>query len=166
MLVGAPGRFVAFIISGSGNPPLLEWSLGSGRQGSMTAPLPQSPGPQRLELRIDPDTFELEAVVGKGRDQRRVAEKLSLGKGWKDLFGDGPRIALGCLEGTCAFRDLTWEGKDAKPPMISPAPPPLPPQQPLPEVARAPTPTPVTKAPPKKPAPPPPPPKKPAPKKR
>jgi eukaryotic-like serine/threonine-protein kinase len=161
MLVGpqGQGRYVAFIISGSGNAPLLEWNLGSGRQGSMTAPVAQSPGPQRLELRIDPDTFELEALVGKGRDQRRVAEKLSLGKGWKEVFGRQPHLGFGCLEGTCQFRDVSWEGLDPRPPTPPPLPAP-PPPTPQPEVARAPEARPQPKKPP------PPPPKKPAPKKR
>jgi eukaryotic-like serine/threonine-protein kinase len=161
MLVGGPGRYVAFITSGSGNPPLLEWSLGSGRQGSMTAPLAQSPGPQRLELKIDPDTFELEALVGKGRDQRRVAEKLSLGKGWKELFGDGPKIGFGCLEGTCQFRELSWAGLEESPP-APPTPPPPPPQ---PVIVRAPDPEPPRPVQVKKPAPRPEP-KKPGPRKR
>ncbi len=116
LLVGEPGRYVALVVSGTGAEPVLEWALGSNKRGAMTAPLPAGVIATHLELKIDPQTGELLALVGAGRDQRPLGEKLVLGAGWKALFGKPPRAAVGCLEGTCAFRGLRVEGLMPPPP--------------------------------------------------
>ncbi len=78
MLVGEPGRYVALIIPGNGDPPSLEWALGE-KRGSMSAPLVTGGATTFLELKIDPSTGELAALVGKGRDQRLLADSVTLG---------------------------------------------------------------------------------------
>ena len=110
LLVGEAGRYVALVVSGSGAEPSLEWALGGSKRGAMSAPLPAGASATHLELRIDPGTGELAALVGRGRDQRVLGERLVLGKEWKALFGEAPRAAVGCLEGRCAFRKLRVEG--------------------------------------------------------
>ncbi len=110
LLVGEAGRYVALVVSGTGAEPSLEWALGGSKRGTMSAPLPAGLAATHLELRIDPGTGELSALVGTGRDQRPLGEKLVLGKQWKALFGEPPRAAVGCLEGACAFRTLLVEG--------------------------------------------------------
>jgi len=62
MLVGDPGRYVALIISGTGDEPRLEWALGNERRGATLGRMPLAPGPQDLELRIDPVTGALSAL--------------------------------------------------------------------------------------------------------
>ncbi len=110
LLVGEAGRYVALVVSGTGAEPSLEWMLGGNKRGAMTAPLPAGLLATHLELRVDPTTGDLSALVGTGRDQRPLGEKLVLGKGWKTLFGEPLRAAVGCLEGSCAFRDVLIEG--------------------------------------------------------
>ena len=169
MLIGQQGRYVALVVSGSGAEPVLEWSLGPDKRGTMLAPLPTKAKEQALQLRIEPATGELYAEVGSGRDLRILADGLRLGPQWLALFGETPRAAVGCLEGTCAFHDLRVEGlvvpRPAPPPEPPVSPPPLtsakqPGKQPaVAAKAPPPPPPPVRKEPPKK-NPPPPPPKR------
>jgi hypothetical protein len=154
--VGEPGRYVALVVSGTGAEPTLEWSLGGTKRGAMTAPLPAGMQATHLELRVEPGSGELTALVGAGRDQRQLGERLMLGKGWKALFGDPPKPAVGCLEGTCAFKALLVEGlrSPERPP---PPPPPVavddPPEKPAEKpIAKASPPPPVKKNPPPPPA--------------
>jgi hypothetical protein len=156
LLVGEAGRYVALVVSGTGAEPSLEWALGGSKRGAMTAPLPAGMAATHLELRIDPGTGELSALVGTGSDQRPLGEKLVLGKQWKTLFGEPPRAAVGCLEGSCAFRSLLVEGLRV-PSLVVPMQvlveetPPIPPR---PVAAKAPAPAPAKKAsPPPRPAP-------------
>jgi tRNA A-37 threonylcarbamoyl transferase component Bud32 len=137
MLLGDHGRYVALVVSGSGDEPMLEWSLGPDRKGVMTAPLPTKTEGQRLALRIDPETGELFAVVGADRDARVLGTGVWLGPYWRQLLSESPRPAVGCLEGTCAFRQVTLRGI-ALPSGLSP--PPLPPEDVLaqPETAAVP----------------------------
>lgn len=177
MLLGEHGRYVALVVSGGNSEPTLEWALGPDKRGFMQAPLPVKRVGQRLALRMDPETGELFAVSGEGRDARVLGDGLWLGPYWRQLLGDSPRLAVGCLEGRCVFRQVLVQGLDL-PSGLSP--PPMPradllepddgdqqdlkvPQAKKPpgkQVAIKPTPPP-----PKKP-PPPPPPKKPPPPKR
>ncbi len=123
MLVGDPGRYVALIISGTGDDPRLEWALGPEHRGTITTAMTFAPGSQVVELRIEPSTGALSALVGKDRDQRLLGTPVVLGSKWRELFGDNPRPALGCLEGTCAFHNVVLKGlKGAAPP---PPPPPV-----------------------------------------
>jgi hypothetical protein len=110
MLVGDTGRYVALIISGTGDDPRLEWALGPDHRGAMTTAMSLAPGAQQLELKIDPVTGALSALVGKDKDQRLLGSAVALGPKWKELFGENPHPALGCLEGTCAFHQLTLRG--------------------------------------------------------
>jgi hypothetical protein len=182
MLLGEHGRYLALVISGSGAEPTLEWSLGPDKRGLMKAPLVTPTQGLRLALRMDPEVGELYAVIGEGRDARVLGDGVWVGPQWRQELGDAPRLAVGCLEGTCAFRDVRLTGlelprglsppnfppddvlatpddapqgtrlQDKPPPRIKPAP-----------VAKpAPTPAPVKPAPNVKP--PPAPPKKPEPK--
>jgi hypothetical protein len=124
MLTGDPGRYVALIISGTGDEPRLEWALGSEHRGATIADMSVSPGPQHVELRIDPQTGALSAFIGKDKDQRLLAGNvLSLGPHWKDLFGEVPHAAMGCLEGTCAFHQVMVRGLKA--PALAVPPPPV-----------------------------------------
>lgn len=125
MLLGDHGRYVALVVSGSGGEPTLEWALGPDKRGVLTAPLPTRPDGLRLALRIDPETGELFGVVGAERDARVLGTGVWLGPYWKQLLGESPRFAVGCLEGTCAFRDVTLQGI-AMPRGLSP--PPFPPE--------------------------------------
>ena len=142
LLVGEAGRYVALVVSGTGAEPSLEWALGGNKRGAMTAPLPAGLAATHLELRIDPETGELSALIGAGRDQRPLGEKLVLGKQWKSLFGETPRAAFGCLEGSCTFRSTLVEGlKVAQvvvpvPPPLIEATPPIPPPVPDKQVAK------------------------------
>ncbi|MGV3624748.1 MAG: serine/threonine-protein kinase [Archangium sp.] len=145
LLVGEHGRYVALVISGENQEPTLEWNLGPDKRGLMQAPLAVKREGQRLSLRVDPETGELYAVAGEGRDARVLGYGLRLGPQWKQMFGDSPRAAVGCLEGTCVFRHVLVRGLElAKPP-----PPPQPevqPEQPKPQPVAAKTaPKPVAK---------------------
>jgi hypothetical protein len=97
----------------------------------------------------------LSAFIGKDRDQRLLGSTIALGPHWKELFGDVPKPALGCLEGTCAFHQVVLRGlrgaaaatspvaareeeETKKPVQVSqntvrkpPPPPPPPPRQPV-----------------------------------
>jgi len=123
MLVGETGRYVALIISGTGDDPRLEWALGPDHRGAMTTAMNLPSGPQQLELRIDPASGALSAWIGKDRDQRLLGSTVALGPKWKELFGEAPRPALGCLEGTCAFHNVVLKGLRGA---VAPPPPPPP----------------------------------------
>jgi|APLak6261679142_1056127.scaffolds.fasta_scaffold00040_56 hypothetical protein len=112
MMLGENGRYVALVVSGNGNEPTLEWVLGPDKRGFMQAPLPVKREGQRLTLRMDPETGELFAVSGEGRDARVLGDGLWLGPYWRQLLGDSPRLAVGCLEGRCVFRNLLIQGLD------------------------------------------------------
>jgi len=119
MLVGEPGRYVALVVPADGQPPALEWALGSDKRGTLSAPMPAG-GSQ--VLKIDPATGELAALIGKGRDQRPLGgDSVTLGPQWRKLFGEAPRAAVGCLEGVCRFSDLE-ERTLALPPPPEPKP--------------------------------------------
>ncbi len=121
MLLGGADRYVSLIISANGSDPLLDWSLGPDKRGQMTAPLPTGAKAVSLELRIDPVTGALSAVIGSERDARVLGDVLSLGPEWKSLFaGEFPRAGVGCLEGTCVFRKLTVEGLEKPAPPSPP----------------------------------------------
>ena len=110
MLLGEHGRYVALVISGGDTEPTLEWALGPDKRGFMQAPLPVKRVGQRLALRMDPETGELFAVSGEGRDARVLGDGLWLGPYWRQLLGDSPRLAVGCLEGRCVFHEVVVHG--------------------------------------------------------
>ncbi|MCC6336494.1 MAG: serine/threonine protein kinase [Myxococcales bacterium] len=110
MLLGDHGRYVALVVSGSGDEPTLEWSLGPDKRGVITAPLPTKTEGLRLALRIDPETGELFGVVGAERDARVLGTGVWLGPNWRQLLSETPRFAVGCLDGTCAFKQLRLQG--------------------------------------------------------
>ena len=121
MLEGDHGRYVALVVSGAGSEPTLEWALGPDKRGLMQAPLPTTSAGQHLSLRVDAETGTLFAIVGEGRDARVLGDGLWLGPAWRQAFGDEPRMAVGCLEGTCAFRELRVAGLEV-PSGLSPPP--------------------------------------------
>ncbi len=121
MLLGENGRYVAVVVSGNGNEPTLEWALGPDKRGFMQAPLPVKRDGQRLALRMDPETGELFAVSGEGRDARVLGDGLWLGPYWRQLLGDSPRLAVGCLEGRCVFHKVVVQGLEL-PAGLSPPP--------------------------------------------
>ena len=140
MLMGANGRHVTLAVSGR-TEPALEWVLGADRRGQMVAPVQIAATGQKLTLRVTP-TGELAATLGEGRDARALGEPLQLGKAWRELLGDSPRLALGCLEGRCVFRHVSVLGLEA--PKEAPPPPEpsveLPPPAPTPRPAPKPAP--------------------------
>lgn len=175
MLLGEPGRYVALVVSGAGEAPTLEWALGSEHRGTMSAAVALPAKATRLELKLNAATGELSAFVGEGADQRPLADPLSLGPKWEQLFGERPRGALGCLEGSCVFQKTRLAGTPPEPPAVplaDAAPPPSSPHSPAPApVALKPKPVTlsqavVTKRPVVPRPPPPPPPKKTVSKKR
>ncbi len=110
MLVGSTGRYVALIQEGSGAPLALEWALGE-RRGTMLGQ--DSPkGLTHLELEVDADGL-LRAFVGTGKDRRAIGEPLVLGREWQKQFGEVPRSAVGCIEGTCRVEGLSYTVKQA-----------------------------------------------------
>ena len=121
MLLGEHGRYVALVVSGGDTEPTLEWALGPDKRGFMQAPLPVKREGQRLALRMDPETGELFAVSGEGRDARVLGDGLWLGPYWRQLLGDSPRLAVGCLEGRCVFHQVLVEGLEL-PSGLSPPP--------------------------------------------
>lgn len=123
MLVGDHGRYVALVVSGTGEAPTLEWALGPDKNGATRAPLPTATRGQRLRLRIDPEAGLLFGIVGDGRDARVLGEGLWMGPDWRELLGDSPRVAVGCLAGRCAFRHLKAGGLELP---LGLTPPPLP----------------------------------------
>ena len=153
LLVGTEGRYVALIHTGAKAPLRLEWALGE-RSGTMLGQLAPE-GEAALEIKVDADGI-LQAFLGRGRDQRAIAEPLNLGPGWMEQFSITPRSAFGCIEGTCRADEFVYTVRQAPPPgTTAPVPPVVPP------VAKAVTAStvPAKAVTPKK-APPPPPPKK------
>ncbi|MFL5349255.1 MAG: serine/threonine-protein kinase [Hyalangium sp.] len=116
MLVGTTGRYVALIQEGSGAPLALEWALGE-RRGTMLGQASPT-GVAHLEMEVDPDGL-LRAFVGTGKDRRVIGEPLMLGREWQKQFGEVPRSAVGCIEGTCRVEGLNYSVKQA--PASSPA---------------------------------------------
>lgn len=117
MILGSNGRYIALVVSGGESEPTLEWALGPDKRGFMQAPLPIKARGQRLALRIDPQTGELLGISGEGRDARVLGDGLKLGADWRTLLGDAPRLAIGCLEGRCAFRQISAQGLEVPEPL-------------------------------------------------
>ena len=113
MLLGSPGRYVALIYNGAKAPLELEWALGE-RRGTMLGLAPHE-NEVVLELKVDAKGI-LQAYVGKGKDQRALAEPLNLGPGWMEHFGDAPAPAFGCIEGTCRADGFVYTVRKAPPP--------------------------------------------------
>jgi serine/threonine protein kinase len=105
MVVGATGRQVALVVSAGETPPVLEWAFGSDKRGAMLGGAPLR-GRTRVELNIDGRTGKLTAHVGAGKERRALGEPIALGDNWASLFAQPPRVALGCLGGSCSFREL------------------------------------------------------------
>jgi hypothetical protein len=110
MLVGTTGRYVALIHEGSGAPLRLEWALGE-RRGTMLAQA-SPPGVTHLEMEVDADGM-LRAFVGTGKDRRTIGEPLVIGRDWQKHFGEVPRSAVGCIEGTCRVDGFSYGVKQA-----------------------------------------------------
>ncbi|WP_224242263.1 serine/threonine-protein kinase [Hyalangium gracile] len=110
MLVGSTGRYVAFIQEGSGAPLRLEWALGE-RRGTMLGQASPT-GVAHLEMEVDAEGV-LRAFVGTGKDRRAVGEPLIIGRDWQKQFGEVPRSAVGCIEGTCRVEGLSYSVKQA-----------------------------------------------------
>jgi hypothetical protein len=105
MLLGTTGRYVALIHEGSGAPLRLEWALGE-RRGTMLAQASPS-GVTHLEMDVDAEGM-LRAFVGVGKDRRVIFEPLVIGREWQKHFGEGPRAAVGCIEGTCRVEGFSY----------------------------------------------------------
>jgi serine/threonine protein kinase len=118
-LVGEPGRYVAVVLSGAGEPIALEWALQDRRGTMLGAPSPAS-GTSRLELEVDAQGA-LRAFVGAGEDRRELGEPVLLGADWKRYFGKTPDAVLACVEGDCEARALELEAPRA--PAVAAAPP-------------------------------------------
>ncbi len=125
MVLGDHGRYVALVLSGSGNEPTLEWSLGE-KRGVLKVPLPTTLVGQRVALRLDPESGDLFAEVGAGRDTRVLGDGLRLGSTWREVLSDSPRMAVGCLDAACAFHDVVVTGLEAPAPVVLAPPPELP----------------------------------------
>jgi hypothetical protein len=123
MLVGTTGRYVALIHEGSGAPLRLEWALGE-RRGTMLAQA-SPPGVTHLEMEVDADGM-LKAFVGTGKDRRTIGEPLVIGRDWQKHFGEVPRSAVGCIEGTCRVEGFSYSVRKASgvpPSTVAEAPP-------------------------------------------
>jgi eukaryotic-like serine/threonine-protein kinase len=143
-LYGTPGRYVALVASGAGEPVALEIALGDQKRFATLGPPSPKDGTTHLELSID-RKGELLAFATIGRDRRPVGQPVALGSGWKKLFGKMPVATLACIEGGCEFRKISYEAlREPAPPPVAPVDPPKPP----PEVKPA---SGTTKAPPKTP---------------
>jgi hypothetical protein len=123
LLLGSKGRYVALVHNGAGEPLRLEWALGE-RRGTMLG-LASPEGEAALEIKVDADGI-LQAYVGRGKDQRAIAEPLNLGPGWMEHFGNEPVPAFGCIEGTCRAEGLTYIVRQAPPPGTTAPMPPVP----------------------------------------
>ncbi|HYV48734.1 MAG TPA: serine/threonine-protein kinase [Myxococcaceae bacterium] len=157
-LYGSPGRYVALVVSGAGEPVALEIALGDQKHFTTLGPPSPKDGTAHLELSID-RKGELLAFATLGRDKRAVGQPVSLGPGWKKLFGKAPAPSLTCIEGGCEFRKISYE--ILREPTAPPSPPLAsvdPPKPPEVKPASGTTKPPLT--PPKKTNPKPPPPKK------
>ena len=107
VLLGSPGRYVAVIVSGTGEPVAFEWALGE-RRGTMLGPPTPSGGAAHVKLQVD-RAGQLQAFVGTDQDQRPVGEPLYLGTDWRNSLGTPPTPALGCIDGECTFRQVGYE---------------------------------------------------------
>ena len=107
VLLGSPGRYVAVIVSGAGEPVAFEWALGE-RRGTMLGPPSPLGGAAHVKLEVD-RAGQLQAFVGTDIDQRPVGEPLYLGTDWRNSFGAPPTPALGCIDGECTFRQVGYE---------------------------------------------------------
>ena len=107
MLLGSPGRYVAVIVSGAGEPVAFEWALGE-RRGTMLGPPSPTGGAAHVKLEVD-RAGQLQAFVGTDIDQRPVGEPLYLGTDWRNSFGAPPTPALDCIDGECTFRQVGYE---------------------------------------------------------
>jgi hypothetical protein len=107
VLLGSPGRYVAVIVSGVGEPVAFEWALGE-RRGTMLGPPSPPGGAAHVKLEVD-RAGQLQAFVGTDIDQRPVGEPLYLGTEWRNSFGAPPTPALGCIDGECTFRQVGYE---------------------------------------------------------
>lgn len=130
VLYGTAGRYVAIVLSGSGEPVTFEWALGE-RRGAMLGPPSPRDGTAHLELSID-RLGEMRAFATLGRDKRAVGEPVSLGRGWRKYFGKMPIPSLVCIEGSCEFNRISYELLEPPPPSSSPPAP----VQPKPSAAR------------------------------
>jgi len=110
MLVGTTGRYVAFILEGSGAPMRVEWALGERRGAMLGQASPQ--GLSHLEMEVDAEGV-LKAFVGTGKDRRPIGEPLIIGREWQKHFGEPPRLAVGCIEGTCRVEGLSYSVRKA-----------------------------------------------------
>jgi serine/threonine protein kinase len=107
VLVGSAGRYVAVVVSGTGDPVAFEWALGE-RRGTMLGPPSPPGGVAHVKLEVD-RAGQLQAFVGTDVDQRPVGEPLYLGTDWRNSFGAPPTPALGCVDGECTFRQVGYE---------------------------------------------------------
>src|SRR5499433_2862784 len=107
ILLGSPGRYVAVVVSGVGEPVAFEWGLGE-RRGTMLGPPSPPGGSAHVKLEVD-RAGQLQAFVGTDADQRPVGEPLYLGTDWRNSFGAAPTPALGCIDGECTFRQVGYE---------------------------------------------------------
>ena len=107
VLLGSPGRYVAVVVSGVGEPVAFEWALGE-RRGTMLGPSSPPGGAAHVKLEVD-RAGQLQAFVGTDIDQRPVGEPLYLGTDWRNSFGAPPTPALGCIDGECTFRQVGYE---------------------------------------------------------
>jgi len=107
VLLGSPGRYVAVVVSGVGEPVAFEWAFGE-RRGTMLGPPSPPGGVAHVKLEVD-RAGQLQAFVGTDIDQRPVGEPLYLGTDWRNSFGAPPTPALGCIDGECTFRQVGYE---------------------------------------------------------
>ncbi len=122
VLEGLPGRYVALVSSGTGEPLRLEWALME-RRGVMLGPDSPADGVAVLDVKIDAQG-ELLAFTGTGKDRRQVGEPIALGASWRRHFGKMPRPALVCLEGACDFDRINFDVR-REPPRVEPPPAPV-----------------------------------------
>ncbi len=130
LLVGETGRYAALILSADSTSPTLEWALGE-KRGTLISPTRLKPGHNRLSLVIHHTTGQLAAYVGEGEDRRMVGDSVELGSDWQKLFGTFPKGAVGCLDGRCEFRAISYAALNRPPP-----PPPLDVSPPEPAVGK------------------------------
>jgi serine/threonine protein kinase len=129
LLVGTPGRYAAIVLSGRGDPVSFEWALGE-RRGVTLGTFNAPDGGMRLELSVDANG-ELRAHAGRGKDRRPIGEPVELGSHWRKSFGDMPISTIGCIEGTCRFRNISYVVE--REPKVIPAIPPSAPRPPEPK---------------------------------
>ena len=126
MLWGPKGHFAAVSTFSDGSPPRFEYRLGD--KAAAVQLLTGVTGGV-LSLSVDRDGNLCAEANG-----RQIGEVVALGANWERAFGGAPRPAIGCLEGTCQFKGLVYEGFRRKPkepevvsvPVTAPVPPPPP----------------------------------------